>query len=519
MKGRLAPLLPGVLLFSLLAVSVLAGCRAAPPPAAGPEIMEPVAHSPRRVVGETFVIRLADRKKARSRTVEWKVVGVRRTGGFVVESILPTGKRVRLFIDREFRVKDARGRRVLGEWRIRFPLHVGRRWKGIIEPPPSIKGRIPAIEAMYVVERFEPAVGGHGGAFRIGVFRKKTAGTKRIGAIWYAPDPGMVVKARFRGRTVYELLQYRPAPAGAAGRHSGEMPVPLPPAVGGESTPSAMESSGEIDTDIPETGVRHHDGIAVVIGNRDYHNRDIPSVDYAINDAESVKRYLVRVLGYREGNIIFMKNASKANFEAVFGTAGEYRGRLYNYLKKGKSRIFVYYSGHGAPDPNNRQGYFVPTDADPQVISITGYPLQLLYDNISKIAREMDVPSVVMVIDACFSGASEKGLLLKNASPITIEVENPLLSLPGAVVMTSSSGSEISSWYPEKRHGLFTYFFLSALRAFAAEGRKEVRASDIFEYITDASDGLPYYARRLHGRIQTPQLRGEGDVVLFRRGG
>lgn len=284
------------------------------------------------------------------------------------------------------------------------------------------------------------------------------------------------------------------------------------PAAGAAPAPSAAPRS-DVDELVPRTKRRNNDAIAVVIGNRDYRNTDIPAVDFAINDAESVRNYLVHVLGYREGNIIVKLNASKGDFESVFGTRDDHRGKLFNYLKEGKSDIFVYYSGHGAPDLQNRQGYFVPTDADPQMIGLSGYSLKLFYENLAKVSRDMRVRSVFVVIDSCFSGVSEKGLLIKNASPITIEVADPVLGMKNAVVLTSSSNTEVSSWYPETGHGMFTYFFLKALQQTAEDGRP-VSAKEVFNAVSDKTEGVPYYARRLHGRVQTPQLRGDGGRLI-----
>ena len=71
-------------------------------------------------------------------------------------------------------------------------------------------------------------------------------------------------------------------------------------------------------------------------------------------------------LGYKEGNIFFVNNASKSDFELYFGNDKSYRGKLYNAVKEGRSDVFVYYSGHGAPGLKDKKGYFVPVEADPQ---------------------------------------------------------------------------------------------------------------------------------------------------------
>lgn len=73
------------------------------------------------------------------------------------------------------------------------------------------------------------------------------------------------------------------------------------------------------------------------------------------------------------------------------------------YLKPGRSDVFVFYSGHGAP--NTETGYLMPVDADPTALAISGYPLGTLYDNLA----QLEARSVNVAIDACFSGATGAG--------------------------------------------------------------------------------------------------------------
>ncbi len=79
-----------------------------------------------------------------------------------------------------------------------------------------------------------------------------------------------------------------------------------------------------------------------------------------IDDATAMKNFLIKTFGFREGNILFYENGTQAVFNTLFGTEKEHRGRLFDLVKPGKSDVFIYYSGHGAPDPESDQGYFVP---------------------------------------------------------------------------------------------------------------------------------------------------------------
>ena len=77
--------------------------------------------------------------------------------------------------------------------------------------------------------------------------------------------------------------------------------------------------------------------IAIVIGNTNYENTS--KVNYAINDAQLVKTYLINVLGYRSGNIVFNPDASKADIEGIFGTKENYKGRLFNLITENISLL------------------------------------------------------------------------------------------------------------------------------------------------------------------------------------
>ena len=263
----------------------------------------------------------------------------------------------------------------------------------------------------------------------------------------------------------------------------------------------------------PKAKEKNLNAVAVVIGNRDYKTKEVPRVDFALQDASMVKSYLIQSLGYRKGNIIHKENASKGVFENIFGTASNHRGRLFDLVnvKPNESDVFIYYSGHGAPDVKTRKGYFLPVDCDPNRINIGGFSLELLYKNLAKLPAR----SITVIVDACFSGSSEKGFLLKKASPVGIIVDPLLLALQNTAVITSSDGTELSSWYSKKSHGLFTYYFLLGLKGEADSDKdRQITVGELFSYI---EDNVPYMARELHNREQTPTFKGadaDKDRVL-----
>ena len=105
------------------------------------------------------------------------------------------------------------------------------------------------------------------------------------------------------------------------------------------------------------------DDVAVIIGNADYtQGKDIPNVAPAYADAEGMKRYVKQALGVADDNIIFLKDATQKDMTSTFGTGTNHKGKLFRYLTKGKSKVFIFYSGHGAPGDEGTN-YLVPVDA------------------------------------------------------------------------------------------------------------------------------------------------------------
>jgi len=272
----------------------------------------------------------------------------------------------------------------------------------------------------------------------------------------------------------------------------------------------AKIEEADVNVNIPKTAMSSPEGVAVVIGVKQYSNPDVPNVDYALNDAKIMKEYLINVFGYEEGNIIYVENPSKGTIEKVFGTKENPKGQLYNWVKPDLSDVFVYYSGHGAPAVEEKKSYLVPADADPSYVKMSGYSLELLFDNIRKIPAKKKT----VIIDACFSGNTHRGMLLKRISPLTIA---PIIEKRGykdMFILTASQEDQVSGWYQEKKHGLFTYFFLKGLRGNAdLDGDKTIIFQEMQDYLNLK---VPYYARRLHGREQNPLFTGEAREILVK---
>ena len=283
--------------------------------------------------------------------------------------------------------------------------------------------------------------------------------------------------------------------------------------VAGKDTPKAADIavagglSVDVDANIPQGIKAGKYDIAVIIGNKSY-AEGIPQVAYADRDAAVMKEYVVKTMGFEEHNIIYVEDAALSKLNEIFGTEGAPRGRLYKYVKPNVSRVFVYYGGHGAPDLETGDAFFVPVDGNPEYIRASGYRLQTFYDNLSKIPAK----KITVVLDACFSGNTDKGMLFKGISPALVKVKKEYRGPAGAVLMTSASTDQVSAWYPEKRHSLFTYYFLKGLQGEAdASGDGKITVGELSDYL---KEHVPYMARRLKGVEQQPVIMGNASDVL-----
>ena len=251
-------------------------------------------------------------------------------------------------------------------------------------------------------------------------------------------------------------------------------------------------------------------GVAVIIGNRDYEHRDVPDVTFAHRDADAFRGYVIDVLGYDPENIIDLRDASRRELFDAFGTRATLKGLLWSYLDpRGGSEVVVFYSGHGVPGVHDGRGYLLPVDADPKAAEDDGYPIDLLYENLGGLA---EAETVRVYLDACFSGSSADGALIKDASPVYVTAALPEGAGEKVVSLSAASGKQIASWDRTAKHGLFTHHLLDALHGGGdGDGDGRVTAEEAKAYL---DRHMTRAARREHRRVQEASLIGGAGVVL-----
>jgi hypothetical protein len=250
--------------------------------------------------------------------------------------------------------------------------------------------------------------------------------------------------------------------------------------------------SVDIEKNLPESRRKNKNDLAIVLGIERYKN--VPGVTFAKRDAVWMKEYFETVFGIPSSRIYFKTDAdvSLATFNVAFG------GWLEKRLKK-SSNVYIYYAGHGAPDLKENKAYLIPYDGDPNYASETGLPLEDIYAQLN----ELGAKSVTVFLDACFTGANRNNeMLLADARPVFMEVDK---SNSRKVTVFSAAGSkEISSAWPEKKHGLFSYYLMKGCRGDAdANSDRQITVEELSDYI---QENVSEMAGMLD-REQTPGLQ------------
>ena len=212
-----------------------------------------------------------------------------------------------------------------------------------------------------------------------------------------------------------------------------------------------MRAQTDVDTRIAVNDQQDPDMFVLIISNENYkYEQPVP---FALNDGAIFKLYCEKTLGVPTKNIRYTPDA----------TLNEMRRQLLwldNVMKayQGEARAIVYYSGHGMPSEDAKHAYLLPVDGDSRLAE-SGLSTEQLYKQLSL----MPSKGTIVLLDACFSGARRDGQMLASNRGVAIKVKEETVS-GNMVVFSAAQGDETAYPYEEKKHGLFTYFLLSALQ-------------------------------------------------------
>lgn len=253
--------------------------------------------------------------------------------------------------------------------------------------------------------------------------------------------------------------------------------------------------------------------IAVVVGNEDYGDA-LPANVNGQRDAGAVHTLLTEQLGFKDDNIIDLRNASKADLERVFGSLDTPEGELAQKYKAGsRGDVFVYVSSHGMANEETGASYLLPVDGKFEPSGEQAYSLQLLYDNLGKLGAR----TIMVVLETTFG----RNLSDLNEPPNLPDMEvaaMPITPVPGLAVFTAGDRDQQTLEDPEFGIGLFTRYLIEGLAGKADEeplGNNDKRIDTVELYVYTANM-VSMAARKSYGLEQKPILSKIDNLVVGR---
>lgn len=259
-------------------------------------------------------------------------------------------------------------------------------------------------------------------------------------------------------------------------------------------------------------GTARPNDLAIIIGIESYRG-EVPDSTGARRDAQTFAELAESHLGLSRRNIIVLLDDQ--------ATHSSLQSYLEEWLPKNArqdGRVYVFFAGHGAPDPQTGDGYLVPWDGDPRFITRQGISIDDLTANLQLLPTQQ----VVLMLDSCFSGNGGRSILASGTRPLVpikeIEIEENSTTDSEFIMLAAASADEVTGMTHDGQHGLFSYFLFSGIRGDADKNQDgQITLGELADHIAGT---VPDEARR-DNRSQTPVSRflpassAETPLVVF----
>jgi hypothetical protein len=228
----------------------------------------------------------------------------------------------------------------------------------------------------------------------------------------------------------------------------------------------------------------------LIIGIDKYRDKEIPSLDNPISDAEKLYQTLVEYYHFEEGNMQLVKNATRADIIRSLDKLSQ--------SVTPEDNLLIFYAGHGWWDDVANNGYWLPSDADRNE-KTNWFRNSTLVDYL----KEIETKHTLLITDACFGGSIFK---TRSAFGNKERAYEKLYGLPSRKAMTSGNLSEV----PDRSS--FTKYLISRL----VENQDTYLSSEqLFSSfrmaVINNSDAIPMY-----GEIDKVGDEG-GDFIFLKK--
>jgi uncharacterized caspase-like protein len=230
---------------------------------------------------------------------------------------------------------------------------------------------------------------------------------------------------------------------------------------------------------------RYH---ALVIGNDKFLH--LPSLDTAVNDANSVAKLLQNRYGFK---VTLLLNANRYD---ILSALNDMREKLNQ-----DDNLLIYYAGHGEMDRKNARGYWLPADAEKD--STANW---IAATDLTDVLNVMNARQVMIVADSCYSGALTRSILTRLDAGRTAEAQQTWLETMARkrsrTVLTSGGLAPVSD-SGGGEHSVFAKAFLDVLANSDHVVSGQALFQEVSERVTYAMadvgfEQVPAYAPLMH---------------------
>ena len=264
-----------------------------------------------------------------------------------------------------------------------------------------------------------------------------------------------------------------------------------------KQTRDAQAASASPDNDAAESALAIvnrpvRDKWAIVIGISKFQDEKL-NLHYPAKDATDFYNFLVKEANFSADHVKLLTNEQATRGRILSEIGDKWLPRVANP----DDLVLIYFSSHGSASDMDIGGvnYLLAYDSQVDSLFSTGLPMQ---DLTRIIKGRVHSDRVVLVLDACHSGAADAGAkgLFRKGNLDADEVAQGT----GQLVISSSSPSQVS-WESKKyENSVFTRCLIESLR-------KNGAATTLGEAFQNMKDTVQEQVLRERGVMQTPVLK------------
>jgi tetratricopeptide (TPR) repeat protein len=243
---------------------------------------------------------------------------------------------------------------------------------------------------------------------------------------------------------------------------------------------------------------------ALVVGISQFADPAI-NLKYAAKDARDFADYLVKEAHFSPDHVRLLLD-EKATRENILSQLGD---KWLPHVAGPDDLVVIYISSHGSPSQVDVAGvnYLVAYNTNKNSLLATGIPLR---DLTNMVKERIHSDRVVLIMDACHSGAAVEEIASKGLFRVTNFSADEIFQGCGQLVICSSQPNQVSWESKNYPNGVFTHYLLEGLRKHGSQ----TTLSDACQYM---KDNVQNEVLKDRGELQTPVLKSKwqgNDLIL-----